>query len=79
MIIYSIGPSSRSFEPAREGNTLSQEDEFMELHGGRGSRWIYLTVEWLASFGSLPHRMLRRAAKSENPRSPCLRSPVAGR
>ncbi len=49
MIIYSIGPASRPFEPGRGTNALREEDEFMELHGGRGSRWIYLTVEWLAS------------------------------
>lgn len=66
MIIYTIGPSSRPFEPARGKDALREEDEFMELHGGRGSRWIYLAVEWLASIGGLPKRMLRRSAKREN-------------
>ncbi|MBU4531453.1 MAG: hypothetical protein KUA43_14925 [Hoeflea sp.] len=49
MMIYSIGPTSRPFEPSRGANALREEDEFMELHGGRGSRLVYLTVEWLGS------------------------------
>ncbi|MDP2732342.1 MAG: hypothetical protein Q8O63_04425 [Hoeflea sp.] len=49
MMIYSIGPNSRPFEPARRTDALREEDEFMALHGGAGSRLIYLTVDWLAS------------------------------
>lgn len=66
MIIYSIGPNSRPFQPARRTDALREEDEFMELHGGRGSRLIYLTVDWLASIGGLPLRMLRLLRKNEN-------------
>jgi len=49
MIIYFIVPISRPLEPVRRPGARSEEDEFMELHGGRGSRLIYLSVEWLAS------------------------------
>ncbi|MDP2118750.1 MAG: hypothetical protein Q8S27_04855 [Hoeflea sp.] len=49
MIIYAIGPTRRPFEPSRRAGGRSAEDAFMELHGGRGARLIYLGVEWLAS------------------------------
>lgn len=59
MIIYSIGPTSRPFEPRRKADTLKQESEFMELHGGRGSRLIYLAVLAVESWAGMPGRMLR--------------------
>ena len=62
MIIYSIGPISRPFEPARGKDARREEDEFMQRHGGRGSRLVYLGVEWLASLCCQPRRMLRKMA-----------------
>lgn len=44
MIIYSIHPTSRPLEPSRRPGGRSEEDEFMELHGGRGARLIYRIV-----------------------------------
>jgi len=38
MIIYSIGPSSRPFEPARGKDARREEDEFMELHASAACR-----------------------------------------
>ena len=61
MKICSIGSVCRPFPHARPADALRQEDAFMELHGGRGSRCVYLLVDWLASVGDV-----RRLARKRN-------------
>ena len=69
MIIYTIGPASRPFQPCRRAGAWTEEDAFMELHGGRGARMIYLTVEWLASCIDAAWRMACRIRTWRQP--PC--------
>lgn len=51
-----MGRQSKMFPGARPSQALQEEDRFMQLHGGSGSRWIFLTVRTIASAGCLlPH------------------------
>ena len=37
-------PNANAFPDARKSRALSEEDEFMRIHGGNGSRAIYAIV-----------------------------------
>lgn len=51
-----MGRQSKMFPGARPSQALQEEDAFMQLHGGSGSRWIFLTISTIASAGHLlPH------------------------
>jgi hypothetical protein len=51
-----MGRQAKMFPGARRSQALQEEDAFMQLHGGTGSRWIFLTVSTIASAGCLlPH------------------------
>ncbi|WP_394691071.1 hypothetical protein [Hoeflea sp.] len=52
------------FPHARKSSGLEAEDAFMELHGGRGSRAIYLIVEWISSWIPAPGRAFKRILKT---------------
>lgn len=58
MIIDSIGPNSRPFQCACPTHALREEDAFMQLHGGRASRLIYLIVVSVEAFVRMPGRVL---------------------
>lgn len=41
---FNFGPGARPFPKPRQSGSLSDEDKFMQTHGGAGSRAIYATV-----------------------------------
>lgn len=41
---HSLSPYARAFPDTRNSPALSEEDAFMQIHGGRGSRTIYIIV-----------------------------------
>lgn len=73
MIIDSIGPNSRPFQQARRTDAAREEDAFMQLHGGRGSRLIYLIVVAVEAFARMPGRVLTlRGNRRDRAGSKCL-------
>ncbi|MCY0093176.1 hypothetical protein [Hoeflea ulvae] len=64
--IHIRGARARPVSHVRSTRALREEDEFMELHGGTGSRLIYLAVEGVAWCAGAPLRaakwLLRRRA-----------------
>lgn len=61
-------PPSTPVPHARKSSGLEAEDAFMELHGGPGSRAIYLIAEWVASWVQAPGRALKRILKTRHAR-----------
>ena len=51
--IFPKGYPFTPFPAGRPSGALSAEDEFMRIHGGRGSRAVYAIVLWMeAGFGA---------------------------
>ncbi|MEH6726512.1 MAG: hypothetical protein V7703_10155 [Hyphomicrobiales bacterium] len=51
-----LGASGKPFPHARPSQALREEDAFMQLHGGTGSRSIFAGVSRIASGGALARR-----------------------
>ena len=51
-----LGARAKPFPHARPSQALREEDAFMQLHGGTGSRLIFEIVSRLSSGGSLVRR-----------------------
>ncbi|WP_417409898.1 hypothetical protein [Hoeflea sp.] len=65
--IFPKGYPFTPFPARRPSGGLSAEDEFMRIHGGRGSRAVYAIVLWIeAGFGAawrMPAAMAMRAGR----------------
>ena len=65
--IFPKGYPFTPFPARRPSGGLSAEDEFMRIHGGRGSRAVYAMVLWIeAGFGAawrIPAAMAMQAGR----------------
>ena len=65
--IFPKGYPFTPFPARRPSGGLSAEDEFMRIHGGRGSRAVYAIVLWIeAGFGAawrMPAALAMRAGR----------------